>query len=201
MSRVQPGSTFADVFIVEVFCGQAGLSRALRRKGFQVFSVDHKAVKGLPILVIDLDSDAQVKILEELLQQGKILYVHFAPPCGTASLARTIKLGFRSEPKPLRSMRYPMGLPGLRPKQRMRVNLANRLYVLTKKFITQLHDRCIAWSVENLASSLMWVTTPFVELMSELKSQLVGVLFHTCMFGARRKKQTALWTNVKNCVS
>ena len=29
--------TFADVFIVEVFCGKAGLSRALRRKGFQAF--------------------------------------------------------------------------------------------------------------------------------------------------------------------
>ena len=75
---------------MEVFCGKAGLSRALRRKGFQVFSIDHKAVKGLPILVIDLNSDAQLKVFEELLEQRRLLYVHFAPPCGTASMARTI---------------------------------------------------------------------------------------------------------------
>ena len=115
------------------------MSRALRRKGFQVFSVDHKVVKGLPILVIDLNSDAQVKILDELLQQQKLLYVHFAPPCGTASMARTIKLGLSNEPPPLRSLQYPMGLPGLSHKQQNRVNLANRLYDLTKKFIKQLN--------------------------------------------------------------
>ena len=173
------------------------MSRALRRKGFQVFSVDHNVVKGLPILVIDLNSDAQVKILDELLQQQKLLYVHFAPPCGTASMARTIKLGLSNEPPPLRSLQHPMGLPGLSHKQQNRVNLANRLYDLTKKFIKQLHSRGVAWSVENPASSLMWVTTPFTELMAELQSNIFGVLFHTCMFGAQRKKQTALWTNVK----
>jgi len=54
-------------------------SRALRRKGFQVFSVNHKTAKGLPILVIDLNSGAQLQNLEELLQQRRLQYVHFAP--------------------------------------------------------------------------------------------------------------------------
>lgn len=59
------GKTFANCYIVEVFCGKAGLSRALRRKGFQVFSVDHQAVRGIPILQIDLNSPAKCKIFEE----------------------------------------------------------------------------------------------------------------------------------------
>ena len=90
-----------------------------------------------------------------------------------------------------------MGIPGLKHVQRERVRLANRLYRFTKKFVAILHAQGIGWSVENPASSLMWITTPFVELMNELGTEIHGVLFHTCMFGASRKKQTALWTNMR----
>ena len=146
--------------------------------------------------MIDLNSDAQLKIFDELLQQGRLLYVHFAPPCGTASKARSIKLGLRREPKPLRSLRHPMGLPNLKGISKERVRLANKLYAITAKYILVLHDRNIGWSVENPASSLM-VTDEFVRLMQTLDVQMHGVLFHTCMFGAPRKKQTALWTNIR----
>ena len=195
-TQTMAGLNFSDVFLVEVFCGKAGLSRALRRRGFQVFSIDHKAVKGVPILMIDLNSEAQCKIFDELLEQRRLLYVHFAPPCGTAS-SRCIKLGRRHGPPPLRSLLFPMGLKNLSPKDRERVQLANRLYKLTWKYIKLLDSKGIGWSVENPASSLMWVTTPFTELMQVLKGRFHGVLFHTCMFGAPRKKQTALWTNIE----
>eukprot|EP00435_Cladocopium_sp_Y103_P074630 s23_g50.t1 len=121
--------------------------------------VEVKAIKGLPILVIDLNSDAQLKLFESLLQQRRLLYVHFAPPCGTASLARCIKLAYGRGPEPLRSLRWPMGLPRLRPAQKTRVAKANRLYALTWKYINLLDARGVGWSVENPASSLMWVTT------------------------------------------
>ena len=42
----------------------------------------------------------------------------------------------------------------------------------------------------------MWITQPFVDLMRFLGDELYGLQFHTCMFGAPRKKQTALWTNI-----
>ena len=67
--------------------------------------------------------------------QNKLLYVHFAPPCGTASLARCIPLKGRAGPKPLRSMRHPRGLPKLRFADRERVNKANRLYHLTVHYV------------------------------------------------------------------
>ena len=182
---------------MEVFCGKAGLSRALRKQGFQVFSVDHKAIKGIPILVIDLNSPAQCKIFEELLMQGRLLYVHFAPPCGTASLARCIPLKNQRGPPPLRSLKHPMGLPKLPFVSRERVTKANKLYWLTWRYIKILDNRGIGWSVENPSGSLMWVTQPFVELMQHLGQKCLGFCFHNCMFGSKRKKMTAIWTSVQ----
>ena len=40
------------------------------------------------------------------------------------------------------------------------------------------------------------LTTPFVRLQRCLAKQFFGLSFHTCMFGAPRKKHTALWTNM-----
>ena len=61
--------------------------------------------------------------------------------------------------------------------------------------VLQLHARNIAWSIENPASSLMWITTPFVHLLQAIPS-LIAFSFHTCMFAASRKKDTALWTSI-----
>ena len=94
---------------MEVFCGRANLSKRLRTRRFQVISVDHVAAKGVPIFRVDITNDKQRKVLEMLLNLDCILYVHFAPPCGTASAARDIQPG----PPPLRSLLFPMGLPGL----------------------------------------------------------------------------------------
>ena len=126
--------------------------------------------------------------------KGNVLYIHFAPPCGTCSAARTIRLSrHRHGPRPLRSMTRPMGLDNLTPIQRQRVMLANRLYEWTVEMIFRLDPKVI-WSVENPSSSLMWMTTPFQRLMkSALK--IFGVSFHTCMYNAPRKKTTALWGN------
>ena len=61
--------------------------------------------------------------------------------------------------------------------------------------ILKLSEKGIAWSVENPASSLMWITDPFVQLLEEIPD-LIAFSFHTCMFAAKRKKDTALWTSV-----
>ena len=90
-----------------------------------------------------------------------------------------------------------MGLPSLKGVQLDRVRLANQLYELTKRYICILQERNVGWSVENPASSLMWITDSFVELMQTFPTDMFGVLFHTCMFGAQRRKQTAIWTNIK----
>ena len=153
--------------------------------------MDHVAAKGIPILKINIEKPSERAVLEELLQLDKVLYVHFAPPCGTASAARDIKPG----PPPLRSYSFPMGLPHLTFVQKTRVRKANFLYAWTCKVILILAERNVGWSVENPASSLMWITDPFVHLLKMLPN-LIAFSFHTCMFAAPRKKDTAIWTSV-----
>ena len=150
------------------------------------------------MLTIDILSPSQIKILDELLSRCNLLYVHFAPPCGTASAARMIRMSSKSHgPPPLRSIRRPMGLTGLKPGQQKRVNLANALYRWTCDTILKLHKRGVAWSVENPSSSLMWLTDPFQKLQQTLAKDLIAFAFHTCMFNAPRSKRTAIWTSVQ----
>ena len=92
---------------MEVFCGRANLSKRLRARRFQVISVDHVAAKAVPIFRVDITNDKQRKVLEMLLNLDCILYVHFAPPCGTASAAIFFLLHSRATVaiKPCRSSR------------------------------------------------------------------------------------------------
>ena len=188
--------SFNKVVVLEVFCGKARLSMALRSKGFSCFSIDSVGHKGVPILRLNLLRENDLSILSELISKHVILYAHFGPPCGTSSAARGIPVNGRPGPPKLRSMQHTMGLKSLTGKDKSRVLSANRLYEITVALIFQLHEAGGYWSVENPASSMMWVTTPFVRLQKCLAKQFFGLSFHTCMFGAPRKKHTALWTNM-----
>eukprot|EP00435_Cladocopium_sp_Y103_P074393 s19_g48.t1 len=157
---------------------------------FQVLSVDHAFVKGTPIFRIDISKKSDRKILEDILSMDCILYVHFAPPCGTASAARMIRPG----PPPLRSVRFPMGFKHSSGLNKERVRAANFLYKWTVDMILRLHAAGAAWSVENPAGSLMWITDPFVLLLQSIPD-LIAFSFHTCMFSAPRKKDTAIWAS------
>ena len=188
--------SFNKVVVLEVFCGKARLSTALRSKGFSCFSIDSVGHKGVPILRLNLLRENDLSILSELISKHVVLYAHFGPPCGTSSAARGIPVNGRPGPPKLRSMQHTMGLKSLTGKDKSRVLSANRLYEITVALIFQLHEAGAYWSVENPASSMMWVTTPFVRLQKCLAKQFYGLSFHTCMFGAPRKKHTALWTNM-----
>ena len=176
---------------MEIFCGKAKLSKHLRLRNFQVVSVDHISAHSVPILRIDITKPHQCDILESLLELDSILYVHFAPPCGTASAAREIRPG----PPPLRSWEMPLGLPNLTQTQQLRVDLANKLYNWTAMIAQRLNDKHVGWSIENPAGSLMWATPAMVALSAAIPD-MIAFSFHTCMFSAPRKKDTAIWTNV-----
>lgn len=125
------------------------------------------------------------------------LYVHFGPPCGTASAARSIRLHRkRHGPPPLRSWARPMRLGNLGFVNQKRMEQANFLYEWTCRMVIKLHHRKVHWSVENPAGSLMRATDPFVALQKAVRD-MVAFSFHTCMFKSERKKDTALWTSVR----
>ena len=126
--------------------------------------------------------------------------MHLAPPCGTASAARNIQPG----PPPLRSARFPMGLPNLGFVQRQRVGKANFLYAWTCKVILMLSAKGTAWSVENPASSLMWITDPFLQLLEAIPD-LIAFSFHTCKCLQPKEKKTQrfgqAWPNCAHTLS
>ena len=118
------------------------------------------------------------------------MYVHFAPPCGTASRARLIQNSEQNLPPPLRNDQYPNGLPWLTMDQQIRVDKANDLYSITCRLIRLCEDHHILWSCENPGRSLMWQTTPFQTLFSTM--QCLSTEMHHCMFGSSRRKLTRL---------
>ena len=103
-----------------MFCGCARLTQSLRRVGFRAFGIDWGGNKDGNMsrgvtLKIDLRQregrDRFWALMDDPLSD--IQYAHFAPTCGTASRAREIRRAEGLDPNPLRSLRFPNGLPEL----------------------------------------------------------------------------------------
>jgi hypothetical protein len=135
-----------------------------------------------------------------MLKELRILYVHAAPPCGTATKARVrpVPLALRRrgapEPRPLRSSACPLGLPGLRGVDSAKVMAANAIFLQLEHFLRE-SDRVGIWfSLENPRGSYMWQIEEFVSFAS-----LPGVHFVTfqhCMHSGKRDKWSAWLTNI-----
>ena len=138
---------------------------------------------------MDLSSDEAVRTIRQLIVDEKVVLVHLAPPCGTASRAREIQRKGLS-PKPLRSDQYPDGLPDLVGEDLKRVEQANKLYKFTAELICALGRCKVAWSVENPTSSLFWKTSFMQKAVAEMVEMLAVVDFDMCMHGGGRKKRT-----------
>ena len=114
-----------------------------------------------------------------------------APPCGTASKARSIPLaGKGPKPKPLRSPAFPEGLRKLTGVAAERVASANRLYSFAADifaFCSKAGKICI---VENPTNSLMWCTRWYraVEHLGHWNNH------QACMYGSARDKKTSLFS-------
>ena len=179
-------------FCIEIFAGSGRLTAALRNRGLDAFGIDWKGGKIQPetaaLLHLDLTIASEVAKLMRLLDHPSLVYVHLAPPCGTASRAR----GIRPGPPPLRSERFPMGVPGLRQRSARdatRVEAANALYELTARVIIRMTQRNIAWSLENPSGSLFWL---FPAVAAALRSTGASrVDCQSCMWGSGRPKWTA----------
>ena len=142
--------------VIEMFCGTARVTACLKAIGLRdSFGVDHIKSKAV----------STMKIADLTTKHGQDVFLGWleSPPCGTCSLARCIKL--RDEkgrpipgPVPLRSEKFPEGLPNLSPRNRLRVSLANKLYEFVGRVIRIAHKKCLIIAVENPRSSLFWAT-------------------------------------------
>ena len=133
-------------------------------------------------------------IIEKIIREEACVYVHFAPPCGTASGARFIRRKGRYNPPVLRTDAEPNGIPGLSPTNAAKVAAANKLYEITQNLCRLCHDLGVLYTVENPARSFMWNTTHFALFLQEVPH--FRTYFHHCMYGSARRKHTCLVRNI-----
>ena len=190
---------------IELCCGSASLSAALRLAGLEAVGVDFERnpqKPRAPVANCNLaDTVGQQKALQ-LIDMLNPLYIHAAPPCGTATRAREkpmpthLKQRGAPEPRQLRSNQFPLGLQsGLNERETLMLNLANAVY----KFVFEL---CIKraltnklFSIENPTNSYMWQTPWALELL-----QLPGVYiddFPQCCHGGSRPVMRRWVSNIQ----
>ena len=143
-----------------------------------------------PVLRIHLGEKHGGELLWRILQQDKVAGIHLGPPCGTSSRAREIRRSYGPDPRPLRTDAQPDGLKNLRGKDLQRVQMANRLYSLTARVFRYATENGIPTTIENPSRSLFWKTQWIAPLLQ--LPQAHTVIFHHCMYGSTRRKQTSL---------
>ena len=189
------GTSFDKFFCIEVFAGSGRLTACLRQVGLvDSFGVDNKVPQGLksPLIQLDLLNPIDVSHLETLLNHPSVVYVHFAPPCGTASRARLIQTNHlrQSMPPVARTAAFPDGLPSLSGTLADRVSAANKLYEITCSLVRLCYQQGIMFSIENPGRSFMWDTQHFRALLQDIPT--FSTFFHHCEFGSDRRKFTRL---------
>ena len=198
------GQAVKDLYFLELFAGTARLTKCFGRSGFKAMAFDKtsKRSEGQSVLEYDLSNKDEVASLLRFIELNadRIALIHLAPPCGTASRARGKRLHFLKalnikEPRPLRDDTFPDGFPWLQGSDKIRTEIANLLYEHTVLIAQTAIRLQIAVTIENPANSLMWKTSPFVQLFEQFP-ELKHVLFHNCAHGGVRDKLTSFATNV-----
>ena len=147
-----------------------------------------------PVLQLDLLKPECLQFVQDIIKEEACVYVHFAPPCGTASRARFIRRKGRYNPPVLRTDLHPDGLTDIHPVHKAKVAAANRLYQITAQLCKLCHNSGVMYTIENPARSFMWQTEPFKKFLQEVPHYTT--YFHHCMYGSSRRKHTCLVHNI-----
>eukprot|EP00435_Cladocopium_sp_Y103_P023093 s793_g5.t1 len=144
--------------------------------GFQVLAVDQRSNRRQqehPTVALDLTNDEAVNyILSLLTKPGVVLYLHAAPPFGTARRARATQLSARRRAlglkarRPLRSAAHPHGLPSLQGADLRRVRAANLIYRNVCRIAAAAVQAGCLVSIESHTRSWMWETDYFKDLLT-----------------------------------
>ena len=160
------------------------------------FGTDHVKHRqaAAPIVLADLTTTNGVDLLHQWLSNPLVVGIFLAPPCGSASCARSIpwtRRGTRPALRPLRSDACPNGLPGLCFSDKVKISKANRLYSLTAQLVKWATEHGVLFCIENPQFSHFWATT----FMQDVLPLLKFTVFDSCQFGGTRLKRTMLAFN------
>ena len=183
------GRMLSTLFFLELCSGTAMLTSVVIQGGLRGLGIDslrnrHRKIG--PVAVFDLSLWTNVEIILRMIQHGEVDIIHAAPPCGTATRAREIRV--KNGPPPLRSEQHPEGLLTLSGLDAGRVASANLVYKHIAIIIMEgdLHG-CLC-SAENPGRSYMWLTSWW----RDIYLSFFHALFQACMHGSQRDKWS-LW--------
>ena len=191
------GKPVEDLVCVEIFCGTGRLTCEIRKLGLASSvgvdaSIHSKVVAAT--LKIDLLKPGADELFDQFFVNPNVVYIHFAPPCGTASRARCIQRKGRYNPPVTRSEAFPDGVQTLEGTLLARVKAANLLYRKTSAWVAKAYSLGIMTSVENPGRSFMWLTSHYRKCIDKLP--LWRTFFHHCCYGGQRAKLTQLHHSV-----
>jgi hypothetical protein len=182
--------------VLELCCGTAGLSASFKRLGFDTIAVDKHVPKApkASITKLDLTQFSTQQLVLEWIRMPQVKAVFIAPPCGTASKARTIHLDdVENLPQPLRTVEQPDGVDNLEGLDFLRVSQSNVLY----DFVSACYEECCAldklFLCENPRDSLFWLVSPWAE--RQYQNLAVEQVHQACAYGSLRPKWTKLSGN------
>ena len=186
------GPRRADALFLEVFAGSAGLTQAMKKKGFGT----HTPYEAYPhrktyVKEQDIEDDEVFADLKRQIGAGAFWYVHFGLPCSSWSAIQRLNKGTRRA-------HIPEGDGSLAREVRGNL-LASRVAQLC-----QLQSKQgLFYSIENPKDSYVWAFQP----VAELRTGAFDVCFDQCEYGLipvhlpktskfRIKKPTRLLTNM-----
>ena len=144
------------------------------------------------MLQLDLTQEDAASHLWSIVKDPAVQFIHFAPPCGTASRARDIQ--FKGAPPILRSTKQPQGVDGLEGLDATRVAKANLLYQLTLEVSQFCLEAGKFFSCENPSRSYLWLLPAWKAFLA--RQDVFQTSFHHCEYGGMRRKATLLVHNV-----
>ena len=146
--------------------------------------------------------------MDDLVHQMRPLWIHCGIPCGTASRARQLPISSRLKalgvptPRPLRSAKFPLGLPDLTALEAAKVESANAVYRTCVRVLFAAYKVNSIVSIENPARAWTWAALAALVVQFGRDNgcpdfvdwyfNLHDVFFSMCMHGGQRKKDTRL---------
>ena len=123
------------------------------------------------------------------VRAGQFWMVHLGPPCSTFSRARLPSL---------RSNGHPWGIPGLSKKEKEIVNDGSLMCLVAVEVAKRCLEAGVGFSLENPATSMMWVFPPMQEFLE--KAGVIVVTLDYCQFGEEWRTSTKIMTNVPELI-
>ena len=148
-----------------------------------------------PVLLWDITMGEQYDLTKRCnqrrligwMEKGYIKAGHLGTPCSSFSRARDRPGG----PPPLRSDVCPLGLPGLREADQIKVRIGNCLMYFSCLLLRLALTWHLAFTMENPARSRIWLCPSVRRLLCRRFTSVVDVTF--CAFGMPWRKPTKIF--------